>query len=440
MQQAESGEVAPVESGDGTQAAGSEAAQRIVINGESYEVARWAKKHPGGAVILRFLGREATDAFMAFHSTAARKTLKAFRVKKPGAELETALGAEAARGDVERAFRQLREDAEKSGLFVPRPSFFALQGAVVLGLAVAAAVLLALGGPWPLGAILLALCWQQAGWLSHDFCHRSGAANRRSGERWGLFFGNLVMGFSCDWWTEKHNTHHALTNLRGADPDIDTLPLLAFSERDLPAVGPLVRLLVRLQPLTLLPLLAFARMNWLLQSLAWVIRAPDVKRRWTELALLLGHHTWSLAILALVPGWPQRLAFYLLSQLLSGLMTGAVFVVGHSAQPITEEGAEGLAGFHALQIQGTQNITSPRLFRWFFGGLEHQIEHHLFPTMPRHNHHLVTHEVRALSARHGLDYRAEGLFAGLVSVLLVLRRVARAAGSQAPRREESAAE
>ena len=425
------------------QAERDEAARRVVINGESYEVARWAKKHPGGAIILRFLGREATDVFLAFHPAAARKTLKAFRVKGPvaPAEIDRARGTEAARGEVERAFRQLRADAEKAGLFEPRPGFFALQGAVVLGLAGGAAALLAAGGPWPIAAVLLALCWQQAGWLSHDFCHRSGATNRRAGERWGLFFGNLVMGFSCHWWTEKHNTHHALTNLRGADPDIDTLPLLAFSERDLPAAGPWVRLLVRLQPFILLPLLAFARMNWLLQSLAWVLRAPDVKRRGTELLLLLGHHAWSLALLALVPGWPQRVGFSLLSQLLSGLMTGAVFVVGHSARPIADEGDEGLAGFHALQIEGTQNITSPRAFRWFFGGLEHQIEHHLFPTMPRHNHRLVAPDVRLLCARHGLEYREEGLFAGLASVLVVLGRVARAAGApDSSRPEGSAAE
>jgi delta8-fatty-acid desaturase len=248
------------------------------------------------------------------------------------------------------------------------------------------------------------------------------------------------MGFSCDWWTEKHNTHHALTNLRGADPDIDTLPLLAFSERDLPAAGPLVRGLVRLQPFTLLPLLAFARLNWLLQSLIWVLRAPGVKRRWTEMVLLLGHHAWSLALLALLPDWPRRLGFYALSQLLSGLMVGSVFVVGHSARPIADEGEEGLPGFHSLQIAGTQNITSPRAFRWFFGGLEQQIEHHLFPTMPRHNYRLVAPEVRAICARHGLEYREEGLFAGLASVLVVLRRVARAAREPAARPEGSPAE
>lgn len=46
-------------------------------------------------------------------------------------------------------------------------------------------------------------------------------------------FGNLFQGFSVAWWKNKHNTHHAVPNVHGADPDIDTMPLLAWSEHAL---------------------------------------------------------------------------------------------------------------------------------------------------------------------------------------------------------------
>lgn len=64
-------------------------------------------------------------------------------------------------------------------------------------------------------AIILALCWQQFGWLTHDFCHQQPSKNRCNNDFISLIFGNIIQGFSRDWWKEKHNTHHAATNIIG---------------------------------------------------------------------------------------------------------------------------------------------------------------------------------------------------------------------------------
>jgi fatty acid desaturase len=58
------------------------------------------------------------------------------------------------------------------------------------------------------------------------------------------------------------------------------------------------------------------------------------------------------------------------------------------------------------------------------GGLNHQIEHHLFPSLPRHNLHKVSSEVRALCAKHGLEYEACGMATGTQRVLARLAEVA----------------
>merc|ERR1712087_1042320 len=85
-------------------------------------------------------------------------------------------------------------------------------------------------------AVLLGLFYQQCGWLAHDFLHHQVFSKRRYGDYLGLFWGNLMQGYSVQWWKNKHNGHHAVCNLHSStalaqdgDPDIDTMPLLAWS-------------------------------------------------------------------------------------------------------------------------------------------------------------------------------------------------------------------
>ena len=72
--------------------------------------------------------------------------------------------------------------------------------------------------------LIQALCWQQCGWLAHDFLHHQVFTNRSINNACGLFFGNFCQGFSVAWWKDKHNLHHAapnevrLNSLRGRSP------------------------------------------------------------------------------------------------------------------------------------------------------------------------------------------------------------------------------
>jgi len=395
----------------------------IFVDGVAYDVAAWARKHhPGGEIVMRFLGLDATTVFAAFHGPRARKALRAMRWKgeplapPPPSPDQT----------IEDDFAALRAQAEADGLFVARPAFFYGHAAVIVAMIAGVGATVAFAPAWwPVAALGLGLAWQQAGWLTHDFLHHSVHPERRLGERVGLWMGGVVMGFSGDWWKRKHNTHHALPNVRGVDEDIDTLPFLAFSEHDLPGASGFARWMVRLQTVTALPVLATARINWWTQSFLWALRAPRVERRGWEIASMVLHHAWSLGMLALLPTWSARVGFFLVSQLSSGLMTGAVFLVGHNARPMYDRADA--PGFYALQLQTGQNVRPAWGMGWFFGGLHRQIEHHLFPTMPRHNHERVRDAVRALCARHGLPYTERGFFQGLGDVAGVLGRVSRAA-------------
>ncbi|MBK6518092.1 MAG: fatty acid desaturase [Polyangiaceae bacterium] len=394
----------------------------VYIDGEAFDVSRWAKRHPGGEILLRFLGKDATAVFAAFHGAPARRILRGLLAKAPHAPAPQPESATA----FERAVAQLRDKADAEGLFVASRPWFYRKAALILGLvALAFGVVMVWPEAWVVGALAVALAWQQAGWLSHDFLHHSVFERRLPGDLAGLVFGGLILGFSVDWWKRKHNTHHALPNVLGVDEDIDAMPLLAFDERDLQRASPLSRALVGVQTVTALPIVAFARLNWCVRSALWAVRTQQLPRRGLELGAIGLHHAWSLGLLALLPTWGDRLGFFLVSQLLAGLLTGSVFLVGHNARPIYAHAES--PGFSELQCRASQNVAAPLGARWFFGGLDYQIEHHLFPTMPRHHHARIAPEVRALCAQHGVAYVQRGFLASLGDVWRVLARVGRAA-------------
>lgn len=401
----------------------AEGAQEMVIDGARYDVSRWVKKHPGGSIILKFLGRDATDVFVAFHTALARKTLARYRLgDAPQTRSESA--------DIERDFRALREDVTREGLFDARKGFYAMKTAWVLGLAFVGAGVRLWDAGWLAtfaSALCVALAWQQGGWLAHELLHHAVFPKRRDGRLAGVALGSVVLGYSADWWNEKHNTHHALPNVHEADPDIDVFPALAFTTRDFKRIRyGWQRWAIRQQWWTVFPIVSLARVNWSAQGLLWSITRKGIPYRRYEIAGQLLHHAWVLALaFYAAPSLGNALAWLALANLLSGLFIGSVFIVGHNGRPVLVQ--DGAPDFWTLQVVTTRNVRAGALSRWFFGGLEMQTEHHLFPTLPRHAHAAVKSRVEALCAKHGIDYCEEGFLMGLLHVWLGLRDVAKRA-------------
>lgn len=140
--------------------------------------------------------------------------------------------------------------------------------------------------------LLLALFWQQSGglcfilfsiswaltrfsfceqgWLAHDFLHHQVFENRSLNRAIGYLVGNIYQGFSVAWWTDKHTTHHAVPNVHQEDPDIDTFPILAWSEHALSLFNDLPdkeasKFFLKFQAFYFFPLLALARLSWAIQ-------------------------------------------------------------------------------------------------------------------------------------------------------------------------------
>jgi acyl-lipid Delta6-acetylenase / acyl-lipid (9-3)-desaturase len=329
------------------------------------------------------------------------------------------------------------------------PLYYVYKTATTLLWGVAGTALLA---QWPgqwwavlSSAACFGVLYQQCGWLSHDYVHHQVFGSWRGlGNAVGLVVGNVLQGFSVDWWKNKHNSHHAIPNLHESavgrhdgDPDVDTLPVLAWSgyfARRAAEAGGLTPFLVRNQWLFFWPALTFARFAWMDQSFRWVFGLElgwGVRARWMPLALgvwepvtLLLHYAMVLALSYLYMTPLQALAHFFLSNALTGVILAAAFVVGHNGMRMVD--AAGAPDFAPLQLYTTRNIHDDPLglVGWFMGGLQCQIEHHLFPSMPRHSLPKAQPFVEALCRKHNLPYHTTHFFQGLHEVMNCLDDVA----------------
>jgi fatty acid desaturase len=285
-----------------------------------------------------------------------------------------------------------------------------------------------------LSACLLALFWQQCGWLAHDFLHHQVFHDRRINNAFGVLVGNIFQGFSVSWWKNKHNHHHAVPNVTdspsGGDPDIHTMPILWWSEKLMEGedLDKFPRFLLRNQALFYWPVLCMARLSWLIQSVQYQFlpRKPKDTGGFlyaAELAGLCVHHIAFLALVSRFSSPVRAIVFCLLSQGLGGLLIGIVFTVGHNAMEVLTPEEYHAAHFVNLQLRTTRNVT-PSLFNdWFTGGLNYQIEHHLWPTLPRHSLPKAALVLKAFCEKHHLRYTCKGMVEGNADVCRLLAAI-----------------
>ena len=391
-----------------------------------YDVSGWGRIHPGGEVIYQYGGTDATDVFSVFHDQSTWNLLKKYKV----GELVDDKPTEALIQD----FRDLRLRLKKEGMFKSNKLFYVYKFVSTLALLVAGAYVLAAHGQTWAGfvasSVLVGLFLQQSGWLAHDFLHHQVFDDRRFNYAGGYVLGNLFQGFSSAWWRNKHNTHHAACNWLdeqhdAVDPDIDTIPYLAWSTDLLhQAKGPFEKFLVRNQQYTVVPLLSVARFAWSFESVKYVLGSPTMEKNGyaIEVALIALHYICYLGFVIAHQGIVGGAGFFLLNQLFASIFLSIVFVQSHNAMDTANNSFD----WFRTQVLTTRNITSDFVHDWFTGGLNMQIEHHLFPTMPRHNLRQTRKYVRELCERHGVVYEECGMTEGSAKILAHLGKVSAA--------------
>ncbi|MGH3928214.1 MAG: acyl-CoA desaturase, partial [Pseudonocardiaceae bacterium] len=269
-----------------------------------------------------------------------------------------------------------------------------------LGTVIAAMVLLR--GSWWLLLVAggFAVVSTQVAFFGHDTGHRQ--VTRRSGRSrlLGLLHANLLSGLSYGWWVDKHNAHHAHPNDLESDPDVHP-GVLVFDHESAAGRRGAAAWLTRHQAWLFFPLLLLEAINLHVSSVRALL-GPGVRDRVLELSLLAVHFVAYAVLLATTMSWPQAIAFVAIHKGLLGLYLGCSFAPNHKGMPTLTDADE--LDFLRRQVLTSRNVPGSRPVDFVLGGLNYQIEHHLFPSMPRVNLRRVRPIVKQYCATHGISY------------------------------------
>lgn len=395
----------------------------FVIDDREYDVSHFRYTHPGGYEILeKYHGKDATDAFYAFHGRDAVEQLRRMKSTPKPVKLDKITGE----------FRELRRRVNAEGLMERRHGWYAYKTLSTVSFLVLALVF-GYYGHWFLSALAMGMLWQQSGWLGHEYAHHDVFDNRRLNTIGAYTLSNVFMGLSANWWKWRHNVHHAITNVLDADPDIDNMPLFSYDKTDLARLehSAMARAVIPYQHLYFLPFTMFLKFIWNIQGILYCMTTrtdPNEKHRNAvkfEVATIAFHYVWYLTYLWLVtPTWGAALVSYAVSQAIGGAGIALIVFLSHDACDIHQPEQREILNFVELQVVTTRNFTPGVFMDWIAGGLNYQIEHHLFPTMPRCNLKAASVLVKEFCRNNGLEYQCEDYFTCLELLLQRLRKVA----------------
>ncbi|MFG2141168.1 fatty acid desaturase family protein [Streptomyces sp. NPDC048650] len=319
-------------------------------------------------------------------------------------------------------FARLSRRVMQAGLFRRRPWYYAARlSLVTAAFAGSWAAFLAVGDSWWQLAVagVLAVVFGQIALVTHDVAHLQVFRRRRAGEIAGRLFGNLGVGMSYGWWMNKHTRHHANPNHEELDPDVAPDILVWSQDQARAAVG-LPRFLGRHQAWLFFPLLTLEGFNLHVSSVR-ALRSSSMRRRGTEAGLLAAHAAMYLGALFLVLPPGKALTFLFVHQAVFGVYLGCTFAPNHKGMP-TLTGAE-RPDFLRRQVLTSRNVRGGRVTDVLLGGLNHQIEHHLFPHMPTPQLRRARPIVREYCAEIGVPYHETGFLTSYREALRHLHRV-----------------
>ena len=325
-----------------------------------------------------------------------------------------------------QAYKQVSQVARETGLLRRTPWFYLLVAAgiaVAFGGCVTGFILLDDSWFQLLIAGALGIIFTQVAFLAHEAAHRQildgGPANFRLAR---ILAG--VVGMSYAWWDSKHTKHHGNPNRVGKDPDIE-VDTISFLEADAAQSKGLIRLITRKQGWLFFPLLTLEGLNLHYLSLKHLVSRRSVKGRWIELGIIAVR--MAIVFVPVFLLLPLGMAFAFTGVMLAvfGVYMGASFAPNHKGMPIIHPDAR--LDFFSKQVRTSRNISGGWWATWLMGGLNYQVEHHLFPNMPRPHLARARAIVRDYCQANDVPYTETTLLRSYAIVIEDLTRVGLAA-------------
>lgn len=320
-------------------------------------------------------------------------------------------------------YTALAKQVKDAGLLRRRPGSYITRVVVLSALFAVGFVLLAtLGRTWwqLLVAVYFSVLFTQTAFLAHDAAHKQIFTSGPRGEAFSRIIGNLVVGLSYGWWMNKHTRHHANPNTVGKDNDI--IPsVIVFVPNEAPVRHGLKGWFMAHQGYFFVPILALAGLDLHLSAVKAIFGREKVAHRATEAIFITVRLLGFAGIVFLLLG-PGLGAAFMAVQLVSfGMYMGGTFALNHTGMRVIDRGEK--VDYLRRQVMTSRNIRGGRPMEHIMGGLNYQIEHHLFPNMPSANLRHVRPMVRDYCESLGVVYVENDVLTAWRVVLGYLHRV-----------------
>mmetsp|Transcript_41142 Transcript_41142/g.68727 ORF Transcript_41142/g.68727 Transcript_41142/m.68727 type:complete len:464 (-) Transcript_41142:302-1693(-) len=370
----------------------------LVVRGKVYDVSAWAPKHPGGDFIFIRAGHDVTQMFESYHPLYVRAMLDQFcigdlkREARNDAAVDFAPESEFYRTLKRRVEEHFRTTKSKPRgvyrMFLKSLSIFAIVLFSYFG------AFFAFSSIWPslASALFLGLGFALVGVsIQHDGNHGAYSNQPFLCRLAGISLD--LVGASSFMWRQQHDIgHHQYTNVDLADPDI------RVSEKD-------VRRVTATQPwhsyqrfqhiylgllYGLLALKSVLLDDFMALSSHSIGNVKFDPLSWEEVFILFGgkvfFFTYMMAIPSYFVPWWHVLAVFIVAEVVTGYCLAFMFQVAHVTDdvqyPLASKDKVVQGDWASLQVMTTANF-SPQSNFWLYmsGGLNYQIEHHLFPSI-----------------------------------------------------------
>ena len=394
----------------------------VVIRSAVYDITNWLYKHPGGPWVLKnYAGQDGTTAFLSFHKnlSVVEKYMKLYQIGVLDEEDRRALQETPIAHD----FADLTKKAHDMGLFQTSYFFYVcLLLHIILLEVVGFWVLCTIGyKSWVgylLSAVFLTSSQAQAGWLQHDFGHLSVFKSSRMNHVAHKIIIGFVKGAATSWWNWRHFRHHSKPNVVVKDPDI-TFPELFIFGRNFPVLWAKKHKQAALYhwqhfyffflgPPMLLPV-----------YFHYEITRHIIKyKQWMDLALIFLFLVRFIGIASYSLGLWGAVGLYMFVRFLESHWFTWATQMSHIPMHVSYDEKQ---DWPTLQTRASTNVSPTAFTSWWSGHLNYQIEHHLFPTMPRHNFRKIAPLVRDFCEKHHLPYTVKNTFRAFADIVVSMR-------------------
>ena len=317
-------------------------------------------------------------------------------------------------------YAELKRLIKQKGLMNKQPLYYTFKITLTLSmLGLSMALVAFIDTLWLqlLNAMFMGFIFTQMGFIGHDAGHRQIFFSTRKNDVIGLT-ANLLLGISRSWWVNQHNEHHNNPNDLELDPHID-IPVMVFSEEQARNLKGIMRFFIRYQAFYFFPMLLGEGVGMRIAGAQYII-TRKIRFPVAEPLLMAFHFLLYFGMLFYFLSAWHAFMFFMVHQMVFGLYMGSIFAPNHKGMPTVTRDS-GL-DFLRRQVVTARNMRAHPVTDFMYGGLNYQIEHHLFPTIPRNKLKEAQKIVRTFCKEHSISYYEVGAFRSQWEILDALHK------------------